>query len=125
MIEKYYQSLLDFLAACAIVQSFELGLDKRSSVLAFVRGDVYFADDSRLHFRELVDTRQLPVRDMYAYHYQSADGALLFRYDNTPHYPDLPSFPHHKHVAKGPKVISSNPQDLFSVIREIEEIIVP
>ena len=90
MIEQYYQSLLDFLAACAIVQSFELGLDKRSSVLAFVRGDVYFTDDSRLHFRELVDTHQLPVRDMYAYHYQSADGGLLFRYDNTPHYPDLP-----------------------------------
>jgi hypothetical protein len=30
----------------------------------------------------------------YRYHFQSADSELMFRYDNTPHFPGLPSFPH-------------------------------
>ncbi len=34
----------------------------------------------------------------YRYHSQRADGELMFRYDNTPHFPELPSYPHHKHL---------------------------
>jgi len=34
----------------------------------------------------------------YRYHCQDAQNRLIFRYDNTPHFPDLPSFPHHKHL---------------------------
>ena len=34
----------------------------------------------------------------YRYHYQDAQNQLIFRYDNTPHFPDLSSFPHHKHL---------------------------
>lgn len=34
----------------------------------------------------------------YRYHCQDAQNRLIFRYDDTPHFPDLPNFPHHKHV---------------------------
>lgn len=34
----------------------------------------------------------------YCYHCQDRNQALAFRYDDTPHVPDLASFPHHKHV---------------------------
>lgn len=34
----------------------------------------------------------------YRYHCQGPDAALLFRYDSTPHFPDLPGFPEHKHL---------------------------
>ena len=34
----------------------------------------------------------------YRYHFQDQQNNLIFRYDNTPHFPDLKSFPHHKHV---------------------------
>lgn len=34
----------------------------------------------------------------YRYHCQGPDNKLVFRYDNTPHFPELPGFPHHKHL---------------------------
>jgi hypothetical protein len=37
----------------------------------------------------------------YAYHLQDQAGKLVFRYDNEPHYPELATFPHHKHVSGG------------------------
>ncbi|WP_202593353.1 toxin TumE [Ferriphaselus sp. R-1] len=52
----------------------------------------------------------------YRYHCQRADNALIFRYDNTPHFPDLPSFPHHKHLQD--KVVAASKPDLLDVLRE-------
>lgn len=34
----------------------------------------------------------------YRYHFQNEQSKLVFRYDNTPHFPDLENFPHHKHT---------------------------
>ncbi|TCT22034.1 toxin TumE [Thiobaca trueperi] len=34
----------------------------------------------------------------YRYHCQDGDNRLVFRYDSTPHFPDLPGFPFHKHL---------------------------
>lgn len=35
----------------------------------------------------------------YRYHCQDADNRLVFRYDSTPHFPELSGFPWHKHLA--------------------------
>jgi hypothetical protein len=34
----------------------------------------------------------------YRYHCQRPDASLVFRDDSTPHFPDLPGFPQHKHL---------------------------
>jgi hypothetical protein len=34
----------------------------------------------------------------YRYHCQAPDNTLLFRYDSTPHFPELSGFPEHKHL---------------------------
>ena len=52
----------------------------------------------------------------YRYHLQIADNELAFRYDNAPHFPDLPSFPHHKHLRD--TVVVSNKPDLLDVLQE-------
>lgn len=54
----------------------------------------------------------------YRYHLQRADDELVFRYDNTPHFPDLPSFPHHKHLRDA--VVASHKPELLNVLREAE-----
>ncbi|MBI5566832.1 MAG: hypothetical protein HY870_18165 [Chloroflexi bacterium] len=73
-------------------------------------------------FRELVDLEATPSRLMYSYHYQRADASLVFRYDDTPHYPELPGFPHHKHADSEPAVLPVPPPDLVAVLDEIERI---
>jgi hypothetical protein len=122
LIEAYLQSLLDVVAASPIVRASNVALDKRTLYAGLIRGDLYFADGSRLHFRELVEVQAQVVRRMYSYHYQAADAALIFRYDDTPHHPGLSTFPHHKHAGSETHVIPATPPDLPTVLQEIEAI---
>jgi Family of unknown function (DUF6516) len=55
----------------------------------------------------------------YRYHFQNAGSELMFRYDNTPHFPSLPSFPHHKHLRDA--VIASSKPDLLDVLQEARD----
>lgn len=56
----------------------------------------------------------------YAYHYQRANGELVFRYDNVPHYPDIKTFPHHKHVGDARSWTAA---EIWSeVLREIDGV---
>ena len=57
----------------------------------------------------------------YRYHCQDEQHRLRFRYDSTPHFPDLLSFPHHKHLADG-SVVSSGRPDIAEVIHEAMSI---
>ena len=54
LIEVYLQSLLDLVAASPFVRASTVTFDKRTPHIGLIRGDLYFADDSRLYFRELV-----------------------------------------------------------------------
>ena len=53
----------------------------------------------------------------YRYHCQDQLNRLVFRYDCTPHFPDLSSFPHHKHLPTT-EVVSERPE-IPSVLQEI------
>ena len=52
----------------------------------------------------------------YRYHFQDSQNNLIFRYDNTPHFPNLEGFPHHKHFRNN--VTSSDEPSAISVIEE-------
>jgi len=56
----------------------------------------------------------------YRYHFQGKDNELIFRYDNTPHFPALPNFPNHKHHQKG--VEPSGPPSILAAIAEANKI---
>jgi hypothetical protein len=34
----------------------------------------------------------------YSFHWQDEDNKMIIRWDNAPHYPNLATFPHHKHL---------------------------
>jgi hypothetical protein len=55
----------------------------------------------------------------YRYHFQDKSNQLIFRYDNTPHFPKLETFPHHKHLPK--QVIAAEKPSVTEIIREIVE----
>ena len=57
----------------------------------------------------------------YRYHCQDSQNRLRFRYDSTPHFPDLPTRPHHKHIPDD--VIASEKPDVVQVISEAKEAI--
>ena len=103
-------------------------LDQSSSVLSFdvldhrvwhtgsyLRLRIVLRDGSELHTREYLDEHDRK----YAFHWQTAEGDLLIRWDNAPHHPDLNTHPDHKHIEGG--VESSGEVSLDEVLSSIEE----
>ena len=108
-----------------VVEEFELfdqsATAGRTSEL-FMR--LRFWDGSLLQVEEALVVRALAiVKVRYNYHYQRADGTQVFRYDNSPHYPELPGFPEHKH--EGDRVLSAPAPDLSQVLRETDGYLYP
>ena len=56
----------------------------------------------------------------YRYHCQDQQNLLIFRYDSTPHFPSLSSFPHHKHLPGD--VIACEKPKLTEVLQEITRL---
>jgi hypothetical protein len=123
LIEDYFRQVDALITGTSIVHSFSMTYDKRSTYIGFIRGSVYFLDGSVLHLREFVNVAHSAERYMYAYHYQRPDSTFVFRYDNTPHFSTLPTFPHHKHEGSELMVASANPAHRQAVVTEIEGLL--
>ena len=121
MIEEYFESIQALVQGLILAQSPEILYDRREREIGFLRGDLVFKDGSRLHFREFVHLkRNQPInRYMYVFQYMQADGKLIFRYDDSNHFPDLPGAPHHKHIGDV-DVLASQAPTLQTVLAEIE-----
>jgi hypothetical protein len=58
----------------------------------------------------------------YAYHWQGKDGSFFGRWDNSSHWPDLDTFPHHYHDGKEDKVYRSDIRELKDVLSYIQSL---
>ena len=56
----------------------------------------------------------------YRYHFQDKKNKLVFRYDNTPHFPKLEGAPHHKHLPD--KVAGVAKPSIFKIIEEAKQL---
>lgn len=68
--------------------------------------------------------REIIIEDIlfdYSYHWQTEEGVLIIRWDNASHYPDIETFPHHKHVRKENNVEPSHEQNLEQVMNYIRK----
>lgn len=75
-----------------------------------------------LEFVEVLEVKGFILsKAEYAYHYQDRDNTLIFRYDNAPHHPNIPNFPHHKHT--GNQIESAAPPHLGDILREIDSFL--
>ena len=119
MIETYFRHIESLIATADIVHSSSITYDKRSTYIGFMRSNIYFLDGSLLHLREFVNVQHGIERYMYVYQYQGPTGTFILRYDNTPHFSALPTFPHHKHDGNEANVIAASPPDLQAVLAEV------
>ena len=122
MVNAYLHRLYDTVISRGYIEIEQLILDIWSNQRGAIRGRLIFHDGSSLDFGEVVVLRKRQIVKLrYAYHYQDTSGEMVFRYDNAPHFPDIPTHPHHKHV--GSAVQASQPPDLSMVLREIDRSI--
>lgn len=99
----------------AYVECYEEEILSASRVNLRIR--VRFLSGHLLELNEAAIVKTGRIRHLgYRYHFQDRQGNLVFRYDNTPHFPDLEGFPHHKHSES-----DVTPSDEPSIIKTIEE----
>jgi hypothetical protein len=85
-----------------------------------IRGSVTFVDGSILQFTEFHDFA-VKGKVKYRYHYMDSANGLRFRYDNAPHFKNLPTFPRHKHLSD--EVIAAEEPDLSAVLSEVARMV--
>ena len=82
---------------------------------------IRFADGCLLELNESAIREDEDINHLgYRYHFQDKKNNLIFRYDNTPHFPELESYPNHKHSPSA--VISTEKPSIVDAIIEAEQI---
>lgn len=85
-----------------------------------LRCRIHFWDNSFLNIHETVSTELgYPVRVIYAYSYIH-EKKTVFRYDNSPHHPNIITYPHHKHIGEK-KIVPTDQPVIQQVLSEIEK----
>ena len=89
---------------------------KYSKIIGIIKGEIVFNDNSQLSFMEFKNV-ETGKKYKYTYHFMTNKNTLIFRYDNAQHYPELATFPNHKHQFD--KVIESSEPKLIDILLEI------
>ena len=81
---------------------------------------VRFHKGQMLEWNEAVIAEKQNVDHLaYRYHFQDKDNRVIFRYDNTPHFPALKTFPSHKHLPDN--VLPATRPSVLRVLHEVNQ----
>jgi len=78
-----------------IVKSFRVDCYDQEGDSYRTKIEIVFVNASKMFFKEYLFANG---ERKYSFHWVDAGGKLLCRWDNAPHWPDVETFPHHKHV---------------------------
>ncbi len=84
--------------------------------LTIIRAKIIIIDGSRVYIREV--WRDDNLID-YSYWWLDINNQVIEGWDNSPHHPEVPTFPHHRHTPSGVRELH-NP-DLLNFFNKIRE----
>lgn len=120
MIEVYFASIENVIGRFSNILKYTLNKRIINTNFGIISGQLFY-QDYILDFLEVVRVTDLgkPMKKKYKYHFRNSQNNMIFRYDNVPHFPEIDSFPHHKHVGKN--VYPSNEPLFYDILKEIEQ----
>ena len=123
MIENYFESIFQELFVSHAISSFKLLKREVGDEDGYIRVKCILSNGDVLELAEYFHIHKNKVQiDTYSYHWQTAAGKLVKRWDNVPHHKDVDTFPHHLHLSDG-KVLKSSPMTFKKVLADIEKAI--
>jgi hypothetical protein len=88
-----------------------------------IRIRVRFSNGYILEWNESVIAEGENINHLgYRYHFQDSNNKVIFRYDNAPHFPQIDTFPHHKHLLN--TVIAVNMPTYLEVLKEVRGLLI-
>jgi hypothetical protein len=120
-IEAYLNAMKERFVTDPMITRFQVIRERSTWVDGHLRARLELADGSQLEFSEYM--QRSPTGEIvvitYSYHWADATNHLIKRWDNTPHFPDLPGFPDHIHDGATGQVTTGQPMSTFTVLDEI------
>jgi hypothetical protein len=120
-IADYLEAIKERVVTDPMVISFQVIRERSTVVDGHLRARLTLADGSQREFSEYMQWS--PAGEIavltYSYHWANAANQLITRWDNTPHFPDLPEFPDHMHEGAPGEVTPGQPMSIFTVLDEI------
>lgn len=122
VIAEYFSQIETHFITSPIVASYVIARKNISFSDGKFRARLTFINQDFLELFEYVTEKNGTIqRGKYSFHWQKKDGMLVKRWDNAPHFPDLPNAPHHIHLED--KMVQPNnaPPSALTVLNEIEQ----
>lgn len=98
------------------ITEYRIELYEHEGPLLRLKLQIILEDNSKLHVKEY---RFSDETHKYAYQWSEADGTLKIRWDNAEHWPNIPTFPHHKHIGGDTQVFPATETALEQVLKLI------
>ena len=120
-IDAYVEAMKERFVTDPLVTHFQVLRERSTLMDGYLRARLALADGSQLEFSEYMhrsSTGEIVVIT-YSYHWADANDQLITRWDNTPHFPDLPGFPDHMHGGATGQVTPGQPMNIFTVLDAI------
>jgi uncharacterized protein DUF6516 len=120
-IAAYLDAMKERFVTDPIITRFHVIRERSTLIDGHLRARLALADGSQLEFSEYMQRSPAGAIAVitYSYHWADADNQLITRWDNTPHFPDLPGFPDHIHDGATGQVTAGQPMSIFTVLDEI------
>ena len=123
-VTEYFDSIKWRLLTDPLIFRSHIVRERATLTDGHLRARLTLTDGSLLEFSEYV--QRSPSGSVhvvtYSYHWADTEGHLIRRWDNTPHFPDLPGFPHHIHDGRTATVSPGQPVNVFVVLDEITRL---
>ncbi len=124
-ISEYFKAVKTHLLTAPLVENFQIVKERTTDSDGHIRIRLSFSGNRVLEFSEYVwlsSDEDIAVIT-YSYHCSDADGNLLMRWDNAPHFLDLPGFPHHRHIGATETAEPGEPMNIFRVLNDIRQFL--
>lgn len=121
-MNEYVQRVRAVVLQSAVVERFTVVREFVEENVAVYRYRLMITGSGLLEASERFERHDQHVNiTRYSFHWQTADGKLIARWDNAPHHPQLSTFPHHIHEGAEENVQSHKAVTAADVLRLIEE----
>jgi Family of unknown function (DUF6516) len=120
-IDAYLEAMKERFVTDPLVTQFQVIRERSTLMDGYLRARLTLADGSQLELSEYMQRSSAGEIAVitYSYHWADAHNQLITRWDNTPHFPDLPGFPDHIHDGATGQVTPGQPMSIFTVLDEI------
>lgn len=124
-IATYLDAVKLTLVTSPVVSEYQIIKERTTATDGYLRVRATLLNGDFLEMTEAFEQRGEGIETI-DYRHQWMDPTktqLRRRWDNTPHHPELPNFPHHIHLRSEDNVVAGQPMSICQVLDALEDLV--